>query len=65
MKTHSTFQLWADYPGRPGVKVSTSADSAHLESVADDLLSGCFIDHWYIIEKRTEVTFHIHRVMGD
>ena len=50
----SVYELWVG-----DVKVSTHRDPCHLEALAE----GDYADqHWYIIEKRTVVSFHIYRI---
>lgn len=62
----SKYELWADYPyGTEAVMVQISPDPDSLATLAETLLEQGHINHWYIVEKRTTVTLHIHAVMGD
>lgn len=66
MNRSSVFDLWVEYPlSKNGIRVRTSGDPASLESLANQLLREGCITNWYIIEKRAEVTLHVHKVMGD
>lgn len=64
MTVSSVFELWVDYPlSTEGVRVAQADTAEELVKRAKAFLEEGLITHWYVMERRTTVSFHIVAVM--